>query len=98
MFRKPRQQTLKADLTTRVSRCAVCLRGKPRPDPDFRDANPETSGGYDPYYGLPEVGAFQRPGSGRSRNTNPYTGYRRTPDTRQFEKPRRRQYSRQREG
>lgn len=38
MFRKPRQQTLKADLTTRVSRCAVCLRGRtqqyrPRPPP-----------------------------------------------------------------
>jgi len=26
MFRKPQQQTLKADHTSRVSRCAVCLR------------------------------------------------------------------------
>jgi len=26
MFRKPQQQTLKADYTSRVSRCAVCIR------------------------------------------------------------------------
>lgn len=26
MFRKPQQQTLKADHTSRVSRCAVCIR------------------------------------------------------------------------
>ena len=29
MFRKPRQQTLKADQTSRISRCSVCIRHSP---------------------------------------------------------------------
>lgn len=83
MFRKPRQQTLKADLTTRVSRCSVCLRGRlrdepPREPPTSRfGTHPEQ-----PFGGLPEVGAIHR----QEGRTNVYN---RNPYTRQFESRRR---------
>lgn len=38
MFRKPLQQTLKADHTSRVSRCAVCIRQRVSEDPYSRTA------------------------------------------------------------
>lgn len=88
MFRKPRPQTLKADLTTRVSRCAVCLRGKPRPEEPIEAPRPR-----DPYSGFPEPGAIHRQPAGRTRNYNPYTNYPRAPDTRQFQSRRNRNRS-----
>lgn len=64
MFRKPRQQTLKADLTTRVSRCAVCLRGRLQ-QPEIRQRFNER----------PVPVAFQRPDARSSSgfDRNPYT-------------------------
>lgn len=99
MFRKPRQQTLKADLTTRVSRCAVCLRGRsqnlprryPQNQPQYGGGQyvPVEHGGDDRFGGLPEAGAIQKPG----RRTNALY---RNPYTRNFDQSRRRHRTRQR--
>lgn len=84
MFRKPRQQTLKADLTTRVSRCAVCVRSRA---PDHR--RPPVPRPRDPGLGLPEPGAIRDTyGRTDAYHRNPYT---KQLDHRRRQRPRQRQ-------
>lgn len=89
MFRKPSQQTLKADHTSRISRCAVCLRRRVTEDPYGRSLKPFTSNGrkesagnirYQPRY--PTYQPQVQPPPGRVRNPNrrgPYNFRRRGP-------------------
>ena len=53
MFRRPRQQTLKAgSLETRVSRCSVCIRRRTTDTLNIPDIG-EREGGPDSYYRPP---------------------------------------------
>lgn len=79
MFRKPSQQTLKADHTSRVSRCAVCLRRRVT-EPNYgRTLKPFTSNGqkepvsriqYAPQPRYPEYPYQRQPPQNRGRNPN----------------------------
>lgn len=66
MFKRPEQQTLKADHTSRVSRCAVCLRRRPAEGNRLR---PVPSGG--PSLPTAEYERFRSSDISSSPNWNP---------------------------